>query len=241
MANVPLVRTEGKPYTAAATAMPAGLVRDGLLLRASKTDATREVERAFDLGDCLYFYAGHACPDFGDVVLVYDPEWSEGVSGGATPFDTGGVYWGKIAADGMNSGAAAKAYVDTHKVALPGWCGMLQTYLTEYFETPAGYVLGEPPRVDDPTHRLRGPHNERRAWTWEVRVHQDHPVRLNLRLLCMTSDFADELRMAVLSLPPDEAATWEDVLDHRSLRVDAAGPGPTVSIQAERTIASWLL
>jgi hypothetical protein len=240
MANVPLVRTEGKLFTGATSVTPLRLVREPLLLRESKTDATREVERAFDLGDCLYFYAGHACPDFGDVVFVYEPDWSEDASGSATPFDTGGAYTGKIAADGLDAGAAGKAYVDGHKVELSAWRAALDTHIVQYFESPGMYVLGSSPRTDDPTHRLLRPGNQRRAWTWEVRLHQDHPVHLHLRLLCMTSDFAEQLRIAVLDLPPDEARAWDDVLDHRSLWVHAADRDPHVATRAERWIVSWL-
>jgi hypothetical protein len=242
MANIPLVRTEGKIFAAATTVTATTLASMPVLLRKSKTDETREVETAFDLGDCLYFYAGHACPDFGDIVFVYEPAWSQAVPDSATPFDTGGVYWrGYIHADGLSTddrNPSNKGYVDVHQTHLSNWCAELTSYLGTYFESPGLYVLGARAKRDDPTGRLLHSENERRAWTWEVRVHQDHPVLLHLRFLIATADFADNLRLAVLSLSADKAEDWNKVLDNL-LKVPTDST-VQIATYAERTINACL-
>jgi hypothetical protein len=92
MANLPLVRTEGKAFAAGPTLSPDRFAALPPLARASKSDVTRQVEADFRLGDCLYFYAGHAWPGFGDVVLVYEATMADADQGSATPFDTGGLH-----------------------------------------------------------------------------------------------------------------------------------------------------
>jgi hypothetical protein len=84
VSQVPLVRTDGKVFADGATLTPERMIRDRRLLRSSKTEVTREAEHELGLGDSLYFYVGHACPEFGQIVLVYTSEWSSSERGGAT-------------------------------------------------------------------------------------------------------------------------------------------------------------
>jgi hypothetical protein len=200
---VPLVRTEGKAFAEGATLTPERMIRDPRLLRSSKTEASREAERTLGLGDSLYFYVGHACPDFGQIVLVYTTEWSSSEPGGATPFDTGGLRLGYVKGIGTED---AVSYCKNHRVALGKWPSEFAAYVEAYFATTRAYVLGERARVDDSTGRLLHPENVRRAWTWELQVEADHDVLANLKLLCVQPEVSDAIRRVLRVLPDDEAA-----------------------------------
>jgi hypothetical protein len=60
------------------------------------SDATRNAEDLIGLGRSAYFFAGRACPAFGDVALAYSVECETGHTGSVTPFDTGGLILGHI-------------------------------------------------------------------------------------------------------------------------------------------------
>jgi hypothetical protein len=72
------------------------------------------------LGDSLYFYVGHACPEFGQIVLVYTPEWSSSEPGGATPFDTGGLRLGYVKGTGTEDPVS---YCTSHSESAAILCG----------------------------------------------------------------------------------------------------------------------
>jgi hypothetical protein len=188
---ISLIRSEGKEFTDGPSLTPQEFLQLPELRRSSKTQRTRAVEDALGLGDCLYFFAGHACPDFGDVVLLYDDEIADKDEGGATPFDTGGLHSNLVH---HSSKSDAKAYYRDHAVPLSGWREAIRPYLKSYFESPAAYVTGSPPIHDDPSHRLRHPQNSRRAWTWEIRLHRDHPVEQGLRRAWMSAEYFEIVR-----------------------------------------------
>lgn len=230
---IPLIRTEGKQFEEGPTLSPASLLGLPALRRASKSDVTRRVEAAFGLGDCLYFFAGHACPDFGDVVLVYDGDMADGDEGSATPFDTGGLHAGHVHYSSSHVESQAE-YCKQHAQPLSSWRERAREYLEEHFESPSHYVEGAAPRMDDPSGRLKHPKNSRRAWTWEVRIHRDHPIGDSLRGVWFSEDFYEDLRreagMAGAVLPP--------LL--RSDKVVIAGSDVTPHFLAEQAVARWL-
>lgn len=238
MTEVPLVRTEGKAFAEGATLTPERMVRDPRLLRASKTDVTRAVERALGFGDSLYFYAGHACPEFGQIVLAYAPRWSTSKPGGATPFDTGGLQLGYVKGTGTHDPID---YCNRHRVSLASWIDEFAVYLERHFSSPGAYVLGERAGVDDASGRLLHPENSRRAWTWELQIESDHDLLSDLQLLCVQSEVAEALRRELRALPDEEASTWSDVLSSSSFRVAPAGSeAPSVCSMAEEVISTWL-
>jgi len=232
------VRTDGKVFADGTTLTPERMIRDPRLLRSSKTEITRETERALGIGDSLYFYVGHACPEFGQIVLVYAPEWSTFELGGATPFDTGGLRLGYVNGSGTED---AVSYCKNHRVDLPKWVDEFTTYIATYFSTTSAYVLGERARIDDSTGRLLHPKNTRRAWTWELQVEADHDVLANLKLLCVQPEVSEAIRRVLRTLPEDEAAVWVDLLSSPAFRVAPAGAeAPVVCGMAEEVISTWL-
>lgn len=193
---ISLIRTEGKEFADGPTLSPREFLQLPDLRRASKTNRTREAEASLGLGDSLYFFAGYSCPDFGDVVLLYDDGIADKDDGSATPFDTGGLHAGLVH---HSSAADAKEYCQQHAVPLSEWRAAIRPYLESYFESSAAYVTGEAPVGDDPSHRLQHPKNSRRAWTWEIRIHRDHPLEQGLRQIWMSAEYLEIVRKGLSS------------------------------------------
>jgi hypothetical protein len=193
-----LIRAEGKVFPSGTSLTPEVFLQTSTLQRASKSEATRRVEIDFDLGDCLYFFAGHACSEFGDVVLVYDEAMADSDTGSATPFDTGGLHANHIHYD-PTSGANRPSYCRSHMRTLGEWRRHAREYIEEHFESTEAYILGDKPIKDDKTMRLLNPSNSRRAWTWEVRIHRDHPLEESLLGVWMAEDYYDRVRQDVIA------------------------------------------
>jgi hypothetical protein len=237
MAPIALIRSEGKEFADGPTLSPERFVRLPPLARASKTPATRIVEADFSLGDCLYFYAGHACPDFGDVVLVYDGEMADADSGGATPFDTGGLHAGHVHYSNPRGPATAAGYCKAHTCTLSTWRVRADAYIASHFSSASAYVSGHTPITDDPTGRLLHRDNSRRAWTWEIRVHRDHDLEQDLRAIWMSADYYEAVRQLTLENPV-RSVGCRSLLADGTIRGVAAAASPHLA--AEQEVAGWV-
>lgn len=242
MGVIPLIRVEGNAFNNGRPGLsPERFVEGAALTRTIKRKKTCAAEKDLYLGNPLYFYAGHACPDFGEIVLVYDPAWTASREGSATPFDSGGLYQGYIHADGLTDAATRQAYFSRHRRPLSAWQEACSKYIARHFGSRSAYVRGAPPEHDDETHRLLHPLNSRRAWTWEVRVLEDHPVLESLRRAHVPPDFYRAIRLFVRKLPEASVrARWHDrirnlVREHRDWESKM-----TAHEYAEQEVASWL-
>lgn len=211
-----------------------------MLFRKSKTEGTRAVEDDFGLGDCLYFYAGHACPEFGDVVLVYEPDWTITRRGGATEFDTGGLHAGLVKANGAENAAARVQYFQAHDVGLSVWPAEFTGYVKRHFTSAGAYVRGERPTKDDDSGRLLHPDNERRAWTWEVRLLEDHPAFEDVINIYVTPDYFEDLRREILSLGDSDRRKWIDWLRVTFIKHSYAESGFGLHARVEADLAGTL-
>lgn len=171
----------------------AAFLAEAPLQMESRSDTARQAEAAFDLAPCVYFYVGWSHPSFGDAVFVYEPDRFDEELGGATPFDTGGLYKRLIAADGTASDEERRAFVQTQNVPLSGWRRKFRRYVSTYFESAKCYVRGDRPLKDDRSRRFSRA-TDRRAWTWELRLERDHPVFEHLRRAYLSHDYAEALR-----------------------------------------------
>ncbi|MFT3838965.1 MAG: hypothetical protein QM723_18440 [Myxococcaceae bacterium] len=223
-------------------------VEDPWLRRDSKSDRTRRVEAAYRLGDSLYFYAGYACSEFGDIVLVYEPKFADGDDGDATPFDTGGLFSDDPLPAPIHDrlaeplprllGKLARiAQVLLEKIPLSIWRERCVTQLVHYFGSVEAHLRDERPVRDDPTGRLHHPGNSRRAWTWEIRLHRDHPLFDALIRVWVTRDFHESLRQEVLKLPDAERKVWQNRLKTLIQRDSVSA---TPHELAQGLINSWL-
>jgi len=224
--RVPLLRAEGKVFPEGyPTLGPAELVIDSPLRRESRSDRTRDAEASFGFSPSLYFYVGYSHPSFGEAVLVYEPESFDRDQGGATPFDSSGFHLDYILVRGVTSARAKRAYVEQHDVPLQTWRRHFLRYLAEHFESATAYVEGRRPKKDDRSHRLRDG-SDRRAWTWELRLHRDHPVMDHLRRAYLSFDYEQELREQLRNGDPAVMAVWSRRFRDGIIRGVAPGRSP---------------
>jgi hypothetical protein len=231
-----LIRTEGKDFDEGNTLTPEAFLALPDLKRASKTATTMAVEKDFDLGDCLYFFAGHACPDFGDVVLVYEGDMADADNGGATSFDTGGLHSDRIHYR-THAEESKASYCQRHSHPLSAWRSRAESFVQEHFSSTEDYVLGERPIRDDESQRLMHPDNSRRAWTWEIRLHRDHPIEGSLRRIWMSEDYYEGIRTSDAKSGRASVAPGVRLLDSGKVRSASADD---LHRTAEKEVARWL-
>ncbi len=167
---------------------------------ASKKTKIAERELGID-GKPYYFYVLRAGEDFGLVVLVLseveDAKWPADARG-ATPFDSGGLWWNKIATDPELNDAGRRAFFACRDAPLTDWRSRFEKYIQTYHVTVSNYLEGnvpepgnEPP--DPGITVVKGSRNDKRAWTWEVRVPHDLAAGcLDLLSVYMTEDDRDD-------------------------------------------------
>lgn len=251
--DVPLVRTDGKQYQNGLVWSVDEMLRAPCLLREHRDQTARLAEAEYGLGASLYFYVGHACPDFArceagaspsPVAFVFDAATFDGVAGTMTHFDTGGFFCGKIQIDGLPDRGARAAYVAQHRLdGLPGWRDKFRAHVQEYFRSTRSYVLGERPSPDP--HGRHQQNDDRRAWTWELQLQGDHDCRVGLLRLWLLYSHKELLKRRIKELPdPQERRRWQEALRGGRLRAPPAVPTEStpdaVCRHAEEEIASWV-
>ena len=210
------------------------------------TERTQRAEHGLGIaGKPYYFYALRADGRFSFVVFLLSEV--EGVgwppdARGATPFDSGGMWFGRIATAPPLDQDGRRALFKTHDVPLVAWRSEFKTYIRTRYRAVADYIRGGTP---DHAQSQRSGHaivtdkpNEAPAWTWEVRVpHQLAARHLKLQAVCIS----EENRNSYLGW------LWEDSplssSDRREidgwLRRHAIVPSPSLS-EVDRT-AEWLV
>ena len=160
------------------------------------SDQTLRAERGLGIGGRpYYFYILRAEEDFGLVVFVLneseDANWPSNAKG-ATPFDSGGLWSGKIATNPELNDAGRRTFFQRHDVPLVDWKAAFEKYIHAHYGTVADYLKGSAPGSgsklqNSGTVIIKGSPNDRRAWTWEVRVPHDLIARhLDLRAAYIT-------------------------------------------------------
>jgi hypothetical protein len=228
--KVPLVRVEGKTYTvhpnltmtAARFATAADLERD------ARDQTARDAEARYGLGACLYFYAGYACPSFGTVVLGYHPTLADGRNGNASSFDTGGMFAAKIEGAGLSTDIERDAHVALDLCDLVDWQTRLDTWVVTRFNALDEYLDGTRPHTDDATGRLHHPANDRRAWTYEVRLHHDVPLFDHLAFAIVTQDFLQDALARALGIAANADRLTTLIGEGRLEGVGPLDPAPCV-------------
>ena len=119
-----------------------------------------------------YLYASRTESAFGVAIFLYresvDRSWPHD-SFGATPFDSGGLWHGRICATGIDTQRDKERFFRANDIPLLRWTEAFANYIQHNYPSLREYILGQPPRIG--THPIvpRLP-NSPRAWTWEVRV-----------------------------------------------------------------------
>jgi hypothetical protein len=134
------------------------------------TDNTRKAEDALQLGRSVYFYAGHALPEFGQVALAFQSDVEREHTGSATPFDTGG-WVARYLASRLRDGPPEEAHEFAKRVTIPldRWRELFEHYLAAYFDPYDRYWGERPCRVDPEELFDASNGNDLRAWIVEVR------------------------------------------------------------------------
>ena len=86
---------------------------------------TRRAEDLLSLPRSVYFYAGRACPEFGNVAMAFPADCELRHTGSATPFDTGGLVHPKryirVRLEPDDEQAARIDYAGDSELALNEW------------------------------------------------------------------------------------------------------------------------
>ena len=157
---------------------------------------TIEAERGLGILDNpYYFYVLRVEDSYGLVIFVLSQVegvvWPENARG-ATPFDSGGWWLGKIRTEPPLDTAARQAAFRTLDVPLRDWQDAFEQYIHARYGTVGDYIKGRSPRSgNQPLETgftiIKGQPNTARAWTWEVRVPYDLVAgRLTLKKAHMT-------------------------------------------------------
>jgi len=135
------------------------------------SDATRRAEDLLGLARSAYFYAGRACPAFGDLALAFEPSIENGHTVSVSSIDTGGLVhpkrYIKCEVAGTDEDAARIEFGKECEVKGSDWRGEFARFLAGYFEPLADYWKGRPAYEDPEKVFTLG--DDCRAWTFEVR------------------------------------------------------------------------
>ncbi|MEO5351089.1 MAG: hypothetical protein H7836_15820 [Magnetococcus sp. YQC-3] len=175
--------------------------------------------------DCTYFFAGKVYPDIVKpfIVFVYGADIEKNVPGSVSPFDTGGLWTGKMypyreESETDRHDMACQLIADT-AVDMQEWRAAFTVFLADFFNgNTQRYLARTPP---SPASSLQGRWHEKlparlsknwngmvkdshiresRAWTWEIRLHQSIPL-VNEQLIFAAANpvAADALRKWVIT------------------------------------------
>ena len=149
-----------------------GIIR-GNWSRRKRSARTEAAEAGFGiLGTPHYFYAMRTERAFGVAVFFFretrGTEWPEGIDG-ATPFDSGGLWHGKVRTSPPADRAGIREIFRIHREPLASWTPAFYEYVAANHSSISEYIEGAPPSTGtDPI--VPGLPNSSRAWTWEVRI-----------------------------------------------------------------------
>jgi len=178
---------------------------------------TVKTEDAFNLGRCVYFYAGRAFPVSGGMAFAFSPVAEANHEGSVTPFDTGGLYCDDffkpyIHMTPSKDAHSRKAFCQASMIPLAIWRKRFADFLAVYFSPLAGYWEGRPWKPD-PDGILLHPQNTWQAWTFEVRFQEPHGIS-KVDFWCAKEDDLELFRRnATNALPAAYSAEFAKFLD----------------------------
>jgi hypothetical protein len=212
--RMPLVHVTGKgvPFEVTLSAVPSEIPTSKDLNYCS--EATRRAENLLNLSPSVYFYAGRACDDFGNVAIAYDPSVEADHTISVTPFDTGGlIHEKRLIKCTLNSATDEAALIEFAKaseLAADAWRDEFARFLAAYFRDPWQY-WGAAPDYQDP-EQLFTMNGDWRAWTFEIRFGESHPVTNGQLAWCASPDMIELLRGLDNALPISQPGEPESAL-----------------------------
>ncbi len=140
---------------------------------------TRRVERLLGLPPSVYFYAGRACPDFGNTAFAFGPECEKDRDGSASPFDTGGLLSNPphlmidLSPHDDSEDQRVKFGQDS-VLDLQEWRTTFGRFLAAFFRKNVDYWHERPSQTDP--ERLFELNSDWRTWTFEIRFSEGQSI-----------------------------------------------------------------
>jgi hypothetical protein len=142
------------------------------------SDATRRAEDLLGLARSAYFYAGRACPAFGDLALAFEPTIEAGHKVSVSPIDTGGLVhemrYIKCALPAPDDDASRVEFGKASEITELDWRSEFARFLAGFFDPLRNYWTGRPTYADP--EQVFTLDNTWRAWTFEVRFAEPHAI-----------------------------------------------------------------
>lgn len=217
------------------------LVLVGRLGHVEPGGSTIAAERGLGLNPSHYWFISSAKRAFGQAITLWIPRFDQRAPpGGVCPFDTGGLWNGKISAQpSFHTQVERRRYFDKRKADLTGWEIRVSEDVQQRWTSPPAYVRGD--RPDKRGDRLsQASTNTDRAWTWEARLERSvEPVPLELSRMVWTQDnrnvflqwlIANRAELAGTSWGAEKMMSW--LSGHQTLH-DAPWVAATEHLLAE--------
>ncbi len=164
---------------------------------------TKRTEEMLGLPPSAYFYAGRACPDFGNTALAFAAECEAGHTGSASPFDTGSLLSTpphlKLRMNPNDGEAERVTFGKASTIPLDRWRETFGTFLAAYFDSDIDYWHKKPNR-HDPEGRFEL-NTDWRAWTFEIRFSEGQSIHARAAW-CAREDVMRKLQKLVDEAPP---------------------------------------
>lgn len=171
--------------------------------RGAAREKTAEAESGLEIRSSVYWYVMRASEHFGFIIFLWHEaeavKWAP-KDGAAAPFDTGGLWHGRIATTRSLSDSEKRQLIARVSVTLPEWRESFMKYLSDNYTAPEEYVNGNVPRTGVVEIRYDGT-NSQAAWTWEARV-------------CRAAS-REQVRVASIYWTEDDRRAFEEWLTER--------------------------
>lgn len=149
------------------------------VLPTAESLGTQSAEDALGYERSVYFFAGRACPRFGNVAIAFAPSCEANHSGSVTPFDSGGMVhpnkYIKVTLQPDDELPSRVRYGIDSTIPLTEWRAAFAKILAAYFDSDLSYWNSRPARLDP--EELYDSGNTYQAWSFEVRFYQPHEIR----------------------------------------------------------------
>ena len=137
------------------------------------------------------------------------------------------MYLGLIKGRGLSTGAEREAYVAANCCTLDAWRAQVSSWIEQHFDSTDAYLDPEGrPSCTDPGDRLGHPDNERRAWAFEVRLHEDRALFDDLAFAVVGQDFLQRALEVSRTSPTDNARLLDLLGARRIVQVAVPSTGP---------------
>ena len=164
---------------------------------------TKRTEELLGLPPSAYFYAGRACPDFGNTAFAFAAECEVGHTGSASPFDTGGLMSQrshlKLRLNPNDGEAERVTFGKASTIPLDRWRETFGTFLTAHFDSDSDYWHKTPNG-----HNAEGRfelNTDWRAWTFEIRFSEGQSIH-GRAAWCAHEDVMRKLQKFADEAPP---------------------------------------